>query len=149
MLARLPYLPWDRISRDSYVSRLIKGANRYPIDASVRLLFRLIICENYSTGIRDISDPPLHIFPFRPSPYYRAILRPTERQREGGRNELDATFSRLGELSRVKSIAATYSFMRSVWISFTPSGRYTTIFRDVRLPYITISNSERECNATH
>lgn len=88
MLARLPYLPWDRISRDSYVSRLIKGANRYPIDASVRLLFRLIICENYSTGIRDISDPPLHIFPFRPSPYYRAILRPTEREggREGGTN---------------------------------------------------------------
>lgn len=87
MLARLPYLPWDRISRDSYVSRLIKGANRYPIDASVRLLFHLIICENYSTGIRDISDPPLHIFPFRPSPYYRAILRPTERERERGREE--------------------------------------------------------------
>lgn len=99
MLARLPsYLPWDRISRDLYVSRLIKGVNRYPIDASVRLLFRLIICENYSTGIRDIrAIVPISSSPYFSissvlsvffSPHHRAILYPTERKRE--RSELYA-----------------------------------------------------------
>lgn len=156
MLARLPsYLPWDRISRDLYVSRLIKGVNRYPIDASVRLLFRLIICENYSTGIRDIrAIVPISSSPYFSissvlsvffSPHHRAILYPTEKERERGTNFTRATFSRLGKLSRVKSIPATYSFMRSVWISFTPNGRY---IRDVRLPCITISNSEFSLGVT-
>lgn len=158
MLARLPsYLPWDRISRDLYVSRLIKGVNRYPIDASVRLLFRLIICENYSTGIRDIrAIVPISSSPYFSissilsvffSPHHRTILYPTERKRERGANFTRNVFT-IGKII-ARQIHPGNVFIYAVGMNIIYPER--TIYSRCKAPvyYNFKFRVLTRCNATH